>query len=113
MHDEVKKYDLEWREQASCKDLETNDFFPYNVNKRNVSKIRDMMRMCYSCPVNAQCLLEAVVYEYDGIWGGTLPKQRAAWLRYLKQHNIELSLSTCSDFFSEHSDNKNITKIGE
>jgi WhiB family redox-sensing transcriptional regulator len=113
MPDEVIQYDLEWREEALCKDTETNDYFPYNINKRNLTRIRDLVRTCYSCPVNAQCLLEAVVFEYDGIWGGTLPKQRSAWIKYLEKEKIELTLSVCSEFLNEHSDKKNVTETGE
>jgi WhiB family redox-sensing transcriptional regulator len=44
---------------------------------------REAKKICAGCPVIAECLEQALVYNYEGVWGGTSAKER----RSLKLRN--------------------------
>lgn len=81
-----KSDDLRWREHAKCKGMELDQFFP----ERGIpySKIREVKKICFSCPVKVECLEMILNAENDnyGIFGGTTPKERRQ-IRYERTYN--------------------------
>lgn len=67
----------DWRDQASCREVGHAVFFPEG-EMWTPSVYEPAMRVCRRCPVQAECLEWALTHdERYGIWGGTLPSQRA------------------------------------
>jgi len=64
--------DFTWREEALCKGVSTELFFP--TRGEIVSK--ELKQMCLDCPVNNKCLDHALKYEHYGFWAGTSEEQR-------------------------------------
>ena len=73
---------LKWQEQAACRDLPVDWFFPeqgpdaFRHQRRAVS-------ICETYPVIQDCLDYALSFGYralPGIWGGTSENQRHAML---------------------------------
>lgn len=94
--------DMTWRENANCKDIPTNDFFPIEITKNNRKEVNKTISICKSCPVAAQCVLEAIVNDYDGIWGGTTMYQRYSYIRYLNSNGItEISIIEAQQFLDD------------
>lgn len=62
----------DWRDQANCRGIDTNLFFP------EVGEVSaDAKTACRGCVVREQCLDFALVNkERFGIWGGTSERQR-------------------------------------
>lgn len=65
-----------WRERAACRGMAQHPFF------QNGLRPRSMYERCAACPVRDVCLWVALAYESDagfhhGVWGGTVPEQRA------------------------------------
>lgn len=74
-----------WRNDAVCKDLDPNLFFPpaSNVLMNKVAK-----NICRQCPVNNDCLLESLSnQEPYGVWGGISEVERDALIH--KQKRVE------------------------
>ena len=63
----------EWRKQSACLDGEAQTAF------RNQS--RKAKNFCLNCPVKRDCLNYALLYDEDGIWGGTTEIDRARILK--------------------------------
>jgi len=64
--------DRPWLEDAACKHLDTNIFFPGRGGQLGLAR-----KICYSCPVRQQCLDFAVEnHETRGVWGGTSERER-------------------------------------
>lgn len=95
---------LEWREDALCKGMCTNDFFPERINKFNSSKVKTIIKMCEECPVRIECFVEAANYDYDGMWGGILEKQRRSWMKY--NGFVRITEKECKDFFNVNTNHK-------
>lgn len=72
--------DYSWREKALCKDKPISDFFPTS-RKTDTGKIVQSLNLCYQCSVSHYCVYEAMKYNYDGIWGGSLYPQRLYFIR--------------------------------
>ena len=87
-------FDSSWRQEAACKDSDTSLFFPHSVTRGNVGKIKDVFALCESCPVSHHCLHEAIVEDYDGIWGRTTRQQRQAFY----SSNPNYTVQDCKDF---------------
>lgn len=65
--------DEDWRDQAACRGMDTNLFFP----ERGHNATDEVKAACASCPVAQQCLDYAMALgDRFGIWGGTSDKQR-------------------------------------
>ena len=61
-----------WREDAACRDEDTNIFFPLNDDAAGPA-----LAICAQCPVRAQCLEWALATRQDdGIWGGLTENER-------------------------------------
>lgn len=64
---------MRWQDKAACRQSKA-DWWGDDMT-------RDMWRMCSTCPVRVDCLLEALQrdnFEDVGIWGGTTPAHRRA-----------------------------------
>lgn len=62
----------DWREQGLCRDLDPETFFPLPNEPTD-----DAIYACGRCPVQTQCLAEALQgNQLEGIWGGTTPAER-------------------------------------
>jgi WhiB family redox-sensing transcriptional regulator len=65
---------VSWQEHASCRNTESNLFFPPSYNRSALAVPR---RYCQVCPVADACLEYAITSGTDeGIWGGATPTQR-------------------------------------
>lgn len=59
---------FEWNALALCQNVETNDFF--DNYEKDVEIARAIDRMCFSCPVQKQCLMSGIENKEHGVWGG-------------------------------------------
>ena len=72
---------VSWQMRASCRDYHYKEaerlWFP--EPKPGLTKASNTaIRVCFSCPVQAECLAFAVTRREEyGIWGGALPTLRA------------------------------------
>jgi hypothetical protein len=79
------KYLVEGNQKAprggACEGQDTSMFFPSQVNghytKDQVSKRREAIEMCRSCPIRQECFLYSLEFEPQGIWGGFPEQVRA------------------------------------
>ena len=56
----------DWRDQAACTYVDPDLWFPEKGESSDEAK-----RICRTCPVQADCLADALAhYEQYGIWGG-------------------------------------------
>jgi WhiB family redox-sensing transcriptional regulator len=66
------EWDKEWAEQAKCKDLDTEVFFPGRGEA-----VAPIKLICNVCPVVKPCLEYAMKSgEKFGVWGGTSERER-------------------------------------
>lgn len=89
--DEKFKTNLDWRKDAACAKADTQLFFP-NANaitKANKHEIEKVFAMCESCPVAGYCMYEALIYDYDGIWARSLPRQRNAYIKHYHHDSLD------------------------
>ena len=73
---------LKWQEEAACRDLPVNWFFP-EAGANSWHDLRRAVAVCETCPVIEDCLKYALSFEYralPGIWGGTSENQRRGML---------------------------------
>lgn len=75
-----------WWEQARCHGMDTEQFFPLPSGAGAAG--RQVRRICQSCPVRRDCLLDELArtdpHTCTGVWGGTSADQRRALLRCLR-----------------------------
>jgi len=70
MHMQEQK--LMWRQQAACRDSDTNTFFPDSDAQAGPA-----LAICATCPVRDACLEFALeTNQPDGIWGGATETER-------------------------------------
>jgi WhiB family redox-sensing transcriptional regulator len=68
---------LGWRQDAECRDLDPNLFFPVGVTGPAVEQIAAAKSICGSCPVRNECLEFAITTNQEfGVWGGTSEDER-------------------------------------
>ncbi|MFI5040931.1 MAG: WhiB family transcriptional regulator [Acidimicrobiales bacterium] len=61
-----------WRQQAACRGLDTEIFFPASDADADAAK-----DVCATCPVRDQCLEWALATrQEDGVWGGLTDNER-------------------------------------
>ena len=61
-----------WRSDAACIGMDIEVFFP-----QGMTRPREAEKVCGTCPVQAQCLDEAMTsYAISGYWGGTSHRAR-------------------------------------
>lgn len=76
---------LNWRDDAACRDADPELFFPVGTAGPALRQIRDARRICRGCPAQAPCLAWALDHGItDGVRGGTTEDQRRA-IRSLAQ----------------------------
>jgi WhiB family redox-sensing transcriptional regulator len=64
--------DIRWREDAACRDEDTNIFFPVTDEDAGPAKA-----ICAVCPVREECLEFALATrQEDGVWGGLTETER-------------------------------------
>lgn len=62
----------EWHKDAACRNVPNPDiFFP----ERGAS-IAAARRLCATCPVQAECLEDALEHNLEGLWGNTTERER-------------------------------------
>lgn len=73
----------DWTEDAACKGIPTEMYFPDQGTSLNSTEVRMLLRICGQCPVTSECLSEALELEGNcgrgrrfGIWGGKTPQER-------------------------------------
>lgn len=69
---------MEWKQEAACRGIGVAIFF----NRRTAEERETALSLCAGCPVKIECLEYALDHEASptlriGIWGGTIPKERA------------------------------------
>jgi WhiB family transcriptional regulator, redox-sensing transcriptional regulator len=79
MHMQEQK--LMWRQQAACRDYDTDIFFPDSDAAAGPA-----LEVCASCPVRDACLEFALTTNQpDGIWGGATETERRRMRRRRRQ----------------------------
>ena len=64
----------EWFDEAACRGLDPNLFFPERNEMADVAKA---LKVCYRCPHQTACLEWAINNgETYGVWGGTSASER-------------------------------------
>ena len=90
-----------WRDKALCRNssLSTDDFFSINSDNKSITSAIKAINMCSACPVQTECLYEAMKYNYDGVWGGTIYRQRLYFIRqYLNNDLLNLTIEKAKEF---------------
>lgn len=59
---------LDWNKQARCLNLDTNFFF--DKYEENIDIRSGIDSLCKQCPVQRECLANAVSRQEWGVWGG-------------------------------------------
>ena len=74
----VSRYDDgSWREEAACRDVDTELFFPVGSSPRSVEAAEVAKAICATCPAQVECLKFAVATNQQyGIWGGCDEEER-------------------------------------
>jgi WhiB family redox-sensing transcriptional regulator len=79
-----------WSDQAHCKGMDTNIFFPEVFGDQQNGMIWEQARrICAECPVKLDCLKSELEHEAlsgrrNGMWGGLTPKERDQYVRTRK-----------------------------
>lgn len=63
---------LSWQKNALCIGTSSSVFFDDEADHKR----GDYKSFCDRCPVKAECLEYALLYNVTGIWGGTTEKER-------------------------------------
>lgn len=88
-----------WRDDAFCKDKDISLFFPGASEIRSLRSAAVALRICYHCPVSHHCLYESMKYNYDGVWGNTIYKQRIYLIRTELDNDLNnLTLEKAKEF---------------
>ncbi len=73
--------DIRWREDAACRGMATDIFFPDSDQDAGPAK-----EICASCPVQEECLEYALMTrQNDGVWGGLTETERRRLRRRLRE----------------------------
>ncbi|MDQ1034222.1 WhiB family redox-sensing transcriptional regulator [Streptomyces sp. V3I8] len=71
-----------WREDAECRTVDPDLFFPIGNTGPALVQIEDAKSVCRRCPVQAQCLEWALeTGQSIGVWGGRSEGERRALRR--------------------------------
>lgn len=72
----------DWREEASCRTVDPELFFPSGVGGLHAQQERNAKKVCKNCPVRQQCLRWAVeTGQHTGVWGGLSEQERKGMSR--------------------------------
>jgi virulence-associated protein VapD len=98
------EFDTSWRELALCKDRHdfvTDDFFYVTITRKNIHRILAIQELCKQCPVAANCLHEAMMFNYDGCWAGYTNQQRTAYIRSERYNSVQgLTVDECASILA-------------
>ncbi len=73
--------DVRWRDDAACRGVDTDVFFPVTDEEAAEAKA-----VCASCPVREECLEFALqTRQEDGVWGGLTETERRRLRRRLRE----------------------------
>ena len=78
---------MTWRARAACADTDPEAWFPQPGPGRRGRAFGETVRayeaevarlaaICKGCPVEADCLQDALEHDAAGVWGGTTAEQR-------------------------------------
>lgn len=89
--DEQFKNDKDWRMDAACRKSNVQLFFPNanTVTRANRHEVEKAYALCERCPVAGYCMYEALVYDYDGIWARSLPRQRNSFIKHYYRDSLD------------------------
>lgn len=94
-----------WREDALCKDNPNfiiDDFFMVSITKKNIRKVLEINALCRQCPVAPECLHEALIFNYDGVWAGTTARQRKVYIQTTRNSTVEnLTVEECKQMVQD------------
>ncbi len=69
--------DLKWRDDATCRDLDPEIFFPIGVTGAAVEQIEAAKQFCRACTSQQACLEFAITTNQEyGVWGATTEDER-------------------------------------
>jgi hypothetical protein len=76
MSGQVTRREVEW-ERASCLGLETDLFYDHRtgLSEKGLT-LQHLRRICFSCPIQRECLEIGVAHEPYGFWGGLAEDER-------------------------------------
>jgi WhiB family redox-sensing transcriptional regulator len=75
----VDPISMDWRHDASCRDVDPELFFPIGTTGPALAQIEAAKAICGTCAVQAPCLEWALATAQDaGIWGGLTEDERRA-----------------------------------
>ncbi|GIG58212.1 WhiB family transcriptional regulator [Longispora fulva] len=75
---EQREMDAGWRIDGRCRSVDPEMFFPAPTERDQADAA---MALCGSCVVSGACLAWALESgDINGVWGGTLPRERRAML---------------------------------
>ncbi len=68
---------MDWRHQASCRDVDPEIFFPIGTTGPALAQIEAAKAICAMCSVREPCLEWAIETAQDsGIWGAMTEEER-------------------------------------
>ena len=75
--DMVDPNSMDWRHDASCRDVDPELFFPIGTTGPAMAQIEAARAICGTCSVQQPCLEWAISTAQDaGIWGGMTEEER-------------------------------------
>ncbi len=85
--------DLDWREDAVCRDLDPDLFFPIGVTGHAIEQIDAAKSFCRACPAQNACLEFAITTNQEyGVWGATTEDERRVlrrqWRNQMRRERI-------------------------
>lgn len=73
---------MDWREQAACRHVEADTFFPLTGKGPDSRQIARAKAVCAACPVTLRCAAWALeTAQPYGVWGGMDEGERRRLLR--------------------------------
>jgi WhiB family redox-sensing transcriptional regulator len=91
--------DTDWRQNAACKTLDGELWFPIGDNPTALAQAEQAKQICARCPVAVDCGTWAIqTRQPAGIWGGVDEKQRAAHLRKQGRSRVGKIGAQANDF---------------
>lgn len=65
-----------WRPRAACRGVPHEVFYPEPPLSAGIGLLA--AKLCFQCPVQQECLIEALTNNEWGTWGGTSQRDRTA-----------------------------------
>jgi len=75
---QITRKQVEW-ERASCQGIDTDWFFLMRTDLLPIGlTYNNLRRICFSCPIQKECLQIGTSLERYGFWGGLAEEERTA-----------------------------------